>query len=67
MKMVPDAIIQFYEYGKILETYYDMNEFPADFDLSRNLYKLNSNTNNMTPCTVLYHPSILHNNRETIR
>ena len=67
MKMVPNAILQMYKNGEILEPYYDEYDFPIDCDLNGNLYTLNSNANNMTRSTVLYHPTILHNKREAIK
>ena len=67
MKMVPQAILQMYKSGEILETFYDHHDFPIDSDLNGILYQLNSTANNMTRSTVLYYPSILLNKRETIK
>ena len=67
MKMVPAIVLEFYKNGEILEQFYDDKEFPLDFDKNGKLYRLNSNANNMTRSSVLYHPSILQNKRETIK
>ena len=67
MKIVPQPILQMYKSGEILEQFYDQHDFPIECDLNSNLYKLNSTANNMTRSTVLYHPSILLNKRESIK
>ena len=64
---IPAAILKFYKCGKILEAFYDERRFPIDFDLKGNIYRLNSNANNMHRSTVIYHPSILSDKRDIIR
>ena len=67
IKMVPACILQFYKYGETIESFYDDLNFPLDSDLNGNQYLLNSNADNMTRSTVLYHPRILVRKRGKIR
>ena len=66
-KIISEAILQFYKCGEILELFYDDRKFGIDFDLKGNKYTLNSNANNMTRSTVLYHPKTLSDRRSTIK
>lgn len=40
----------------MLESFYDGCDFPIVYDLNSDQYRLNSNTDNMTRSTELYHP-----------
>ena len=49
-----------------MESFYDERKFEVNHDLKGNNYVLNSNANNMTRSTVLYHPTILSEKRAVI-
>ena len=66
-KQIPSTILEMYKCGEITESFYDDTKFPIDFDLKGNIYKLNSNDNNMNRSTVLYHPRILADKRAVIK
>ena len=59
-------LLQFYKCGEIMKSYDDDKQFPIDFDLKGNLYHLNSNADNMSRSTVLYHPSILSEKKRAV-
>ena len=66
-KQIPSTILEMYKCGEITESFYDDTKFSIDFDLKENIYKLNSNDNNMNRSTVLYHPRILADKRAVIK
>ena len=67
MKRVPEAVLEFYKSGKILESFYDQRGFPVDFYLNGNQYVLTSQADNMTRSRVLYHPTILRDKGAKIK
>ena len=56
---LPEAVLEFYKSGEILEFFYDQRGFPVDLNLNGNQYVLTSQADNMIRSRVLYHPTIL--------
>ena len=67
MKHIPEAIFEFYKSSNSLESFADDRVFSLNLYLNGNLYRLNSQVDNLTRSTVLYHPSILVDKKTRIK
>ena len=67
MDILPSVVCEMFSEGEVNERFYDDHNFPLDKDHKGQVWRLNSNADNLTRSKVMYHSSVISKKKEDIR